>query len=539
VNGIGQQSRLINDDTGQLDLTTLTGCDRIMVAYQANGANAGVLRYSLDGAATQTVAVSASQGPTLLDLGALTAGVHTLAVDRVPTTGGQFLVHGFMVEYGCRNPGGFRVWDGAHSGMGHVEFGTDTTWVQAVGTGKIVDPDLCLLWASVNDIANGASATRTALDAELAALVSAAPSASKMLATGWGTSGASTDTMAVINAEFRDKASDDGLAQADIHAWTKHFLFTDNNFTFDNIHPVSTGVDFMMKAFLYALGLDASPRTMRYKCFVGGLYPFYYPDGATYFEADLQGSGGGGGSGRRGLTTAIRCGGGGGGGGGRSLLRLRLGAIPNDGTWFIAVGGVAAGGAAQTTNTTDGIDGTVGNNTWIGLGNSVFGNYLIANGGAQGLKGTASTGTGGAGGTGNTGNGAAGAAASTTGLVGNASPAGPYAGGGGSGGGMTAANVPSNGGTSTAPTWCGAFVLAGGGTTPSPLAGGPGSLLAGDQISIGGGGGASIVGAAGGAGGDGGPGSGGGGGAASANANNSGKGGDGGTGFITGTMYFT
>lgn len=103
------------------------------------------------------------------------------------------------------------------------------------------------------------------------------------------------------------------------------------------------------------------------------------PSGATFVMVEAWGGGGGGGSGRRGAAASARHGGDGGGGGAYVQRLFRASDLGATETVTIAAGG--AGGAAQTVNSTNGINGTAG-------GNTTFGSWLTAYGGAGGYQGT-------------------------------------------------------------------------------------------------------------------------------------------------------
>ena len=249
------------------------------------------------------------------------------------------------------------------------------------------------------------------------------------------------------------------------------------------------------------------------------------PAGAVTVTATLIPGGGGGASGRRGAAGTVRCGGGGGPAGEAVFRQFRASDLGSTESVTVGIGGV--GGAAVTTNDTDGSAGGRSSTT------SLFGTKCSAPpGSSSSAGGTNAAGGGGLGALG--GSAGTGASASTTGGAGvgtNASPIG--AGGGASGGGITSANVAgagaaangsylgntSGGGTggvvdSTAPTGGTAVTVWG---TPGPGAGsGAASITTAaqagaDAVNYGGGGG---------------------GGGASLNGNNSGKGGAGGPGAV-------
>lgn len=123
------------------------------------------------------------------------------------------------------------------------------------------------------------------------------------------------------------------------------------------------------------------------------------PNG-NYTLVELWGAGAGAGSGERNALASYRNGGGGGGGGAyrRWLFKTSdLGA-----TETVTIGAGGTGGAAITTDTTAGNDGTNG-------GNTSFGSHLIAYGGGYG-----------------TGGGVGGAGGGTMGAASSATPGQPY-----------------------------------------------------------------------------------------------------------------
>jgi hypothetical protein len=97
----------------------------------------------------------------------------------------------------------------------------------------------------------------------------------------------------------------------------------------------------------------------------------------------VQAAGGGGGSGRRG-TAGNAAGGGGAASGGYSEAWFRTADLPA--TVAITVGAAGIGGAAVTTDNTNGNDGTSG-------GDASFGTYLLAIGGEKGIGGNTVSGT--------------------------------------------------------------------------------------------------------------------------------------------------
>jgi len=252
------------------------------------------------------------------------------------------------------------------------------------------------------------------------------------------------------------------------------------------------------------------------------------PTGAKLVHVSIVSGGGGGASGRRGADGTNRYGGGGAGGASRRDAFLRADALTS--TVDVTVGAAGVGGAAVTTDDTNGNDGTNG-------GVSTFGAYLRSTGGTKGIGGTAALGTNGAGGLGveeGANGGAGGSGAGASGLTARG------AGGGGGGGGIGTGNLANAGGVGGYSLGAGYWNNATGGVIDSTPPGVGYSQpddtgLAGN----GGGGGASSITTAAQAGANGGKyGGGGGGGGASKNGSASGKGGDGAPGLVVVTTYF-
>jgi len=255
--------------------------------------------------------------------------------------------------------------------------------------------------------------------------------------------------------------------------------------------------------------------------------------GAVMVFVNIIAGGGAGGSGRRGLTNTVSAGGGGGAGGGYSTASYPAHLLPA--TMAVVCPAARTGGAAQTTNSSNGLAGQAAA-TWS------FGNVLRATSGNPGAGGTSSSGTGGAVGVG-TFNSNAGADASTTGLLGTAGAGTQNGGsGGGAGGGLTSGNVTSAGGAGGSSPY--SQVQSAGGTNGPAGTGQPGGVPTANYVDgfgagPGGGGGGSNTNAVAGTGGAGAfPGGGGGGGGGSRDdvgvtGGNSGAGGNGGGGIIT------
>lgn len=153
------------------------------------------------------------------------------------------------------------------------------------------------------------------------------------------------------------------------------------------------------------------------------------PSGTSFVLVEVWGAGGGGGSGRRGAASTHRSGGGGGGGGAYNYKVFKASEVGSTVTVTIGAGGT--GGAAVTTNDTDGNAGADG-------GNTTFGSLLTGYGGNGGNAGSSGTGLGGGGGgtisRGTTTSGGAPALTGSSGVTGNAFGGGSAATGSGVGG---------------------------------------------------------------------------------------------------------
>lgn len=270
------------------------------------------------------------------------------------------------------------------------------------------------------------------------------------------------------------------------------------------------------------------------------------PTGAKLVEVILVGASAGGGSGRVGAAGTVSTGGG--GGGSPAIVHFKFDANDLDATETITVGAAGVGGAAISTNDTDGIDGTSGGETAIGVGINTKLRTYTANPGLGGKNGA--SGSGGASSIGatafNTGQGSGGSS-SSTGAIGSSgtNPSGFNTVGGASGGGISSANIPSNGAVGS--RWTSISVLpqtSGGaaGTTGGSFDAGNGVLNAmriyGIQLGTGGGGGAGATNRNGGNGGNGVGFSGGGGGGATRNGYTSGRGGNGCDGYAVIITHF-
>ena len=166
------------------------------------------------------------------------------------------------------------------------------------------------------------------------------------------------------------------------------------------------------------------------------------PAWAKSVTVQLMGAGAGGGSGRRGAAGAIRTGGAGGAAGGVTFGTFPVSYL--DSTYAIVIGAKGTGGAAQTSDSSNGNAGTDG-----GVTTFVSGGFkLTASGGVRGAGGTGSVqGYGAQGGTsrhGITGN-QGGLNAQLTPVTPTPSGSESSAGGGGGGGGVNAADNVGNG----------------------------------------------------------------------------------------------
>lgn len=274
-----------------------------------------------------------------------------------------------------------------------------------------------------------------------------------------------------------------------------------------------------------------------------GSYTWSIPAAARYVDIYAVGPGGGGGSGRRGAAGSARFGGGGGASGSVCMVTRAADDFPQR-SLSITIGAGGVGGAARTTNDTDGNAGGFGNDTLIQSGSML----LYAQRGNGGGAGTASAGTGGSAGGASMFPGVNGSSSSITGTPTGANGTNWTAGGGGAGGGISAGNVSYDGaiGRANGPTMYGTLTNTLGGTAP----GGAGQSVSavwtagvngflGVVGGSGGGGAAGNASTAGGAGGNGASyGGAGGGGGASFNGFNSGAGGTGGDGYVRITVWF-
>lgn len=256
------------------------------------------------------------------------------------------------------------------------------------------------------------------------------------------------------------------------------------------------------------------------------------PTGSSVIECITIGGGGGGGSGRRGAAGSARFGGGGAAGGAYSVNIFSVAEVGGTGTSLtITVGAAGTGGAAQTSNDTDGVNGVVGGDSRVAAGATTLCNAV---GGSVGSGGTASAGGGGSAiSTGGSFIGATGASSSTSATPSTGSGAGQSGGGGGAGGGIDTSDVARPGSNGGSGGRSGTSAGNGGGGGNTGVGGGTPTATGLGRAGAGGGGGGGSTSAAGGAGGVGGTyGGAGGGGGAGVNGNNSGAGGNGGPGYV-------
>lgn len=260
------------------------------------------------------------------------------------------------------------------------------------------------------------------------------------------------------------------------------------------------------------------------------------PAGAKQVFVYAFGPGGGGGSGRKGAAGSVRYGGGGGGGGGFTRGVFLASQLDDNVSVTCPSGGL--GGAAQTTDSTD------GNNGGSPAGSTAFGSWCRAYAGGGGFRGSTSTGPAASAGAGEYDAPNAGTA-HISGGAGNPGAASPYwaPGSGGAGGGITSGNVQSAGGNGSSVGSKVRLALNGGlGGAAGGGNGGNGNSGQTNEIvgGAGGGGGGSSTTGNGGNGGDGAfpGGGGGGGGAATDGMGNSGAGGNGAGGLLVVVTHF-
>lgn len=252
------------------------------------------------------------------------------------------------------------------------------------------------------------------------------------------------------------------------------------------------------------------------------------PSGITgVWIESLISPGGGGGSGRRGAAGSVRCGGGG-GGSGTTITDYWVPAALLGSTFTVTLPAGGAGGAAVTTDNTDGNPGGAPATVSFASGSLLISTFP----GGAAAGGTNALGTGGAPSPGVLA-GVMGGSASTTGDVGtqglysfNGTPVA-----GGSGGGITSADAPGNGGAGGYQLLLYQFTIGAAGIVGGAVPSAGAAAVAGIGGLGAGGGAASITGAAQTGATALGYGAGGGGGGASLNGHNSGAGGAGGPAY--------
>jgi hypothetical protein len=275
-----------------------------------------------------------------------------------------------------------------------------------------------------------------------------------------------------------------------------------------------------------------------------GRYDWTIPAGARAISIDAVAGGAGGGSGRRGAAGALRTGGSGGSGGSRSITTLFVSELLTN-TLSVQVGRGTAGGAAVTSDDTNGNAGEsnlTASSTWVRYNQNAYpitSVLLNAGGGGPGGGGTSAAVGGGVGWSGTFQGGAGGLAGTTGGASAPEVAAAPS--GGGSGGPVYANNSSANGGSGGRVSLYSPTAFGGAAGTSGPV-GGAGDNAPASTILVcgqGGGGGAAGSSGAGGNGGNGAfPGGGGGGGGASPNGFASGAGGNGADGVVRITVWY-
>ena len=101
-----------------------------------------------------------------------------------------------------------------------------------------------------------------------------------------------------------------------------------------------------------SVGASSGGSTEILREYIWGPQTWTKPAGLKHLLVVCVGSGGGGGSGRRGAASTNRCGGGGGAGGSIVRRLIKAADLPASVTITVGMGGV--GGAARTTDNTNG-----------------------------------------------------------------------------------------------------------------------------------------------------------------------------------------
>ena len=313
------------------------------------------------------------------------------------------------------------------------------------------------------------------------------------------------------------------------------FLRGDQTWTAAPVTSVdgNTGAVTITKSEVYDFLVGSKPASASGS---GGSYTWSIPATAKYITVFCHGPGAGGGSGRRGAAGSARCGGGGGGAGGWSELTYSVAELPSS-TLSVSVIAGGAGGAAVTTNDTDGNAGShAAGPTKVDSGSRTICAGWGASRGSGG--GSAASAAGGDNWWTSLWSPTGGASSGRSAAAGdNSATVSATASRGGGGGGVDAGNTHYAGGAGGgSPVALGAAAGPAGGTA----GGGAGSAgTAWARVGGGGAGGGGNNAGAGGAGGNGAfPGGGGGGGGASTNGSPSGAGGNGGDGFVRITVWY-
>lgn len=548
---------------------TFTG-DRVRVWFDKTdffGLNARVWLDGVDlgvvliGQGSSSVAMQSWTSPVL------PRGRHTIRVQESGDGGGAFWLEAVQFLDGDAARG-VHVFDASHSGASASYFSdSGNPWPDALVP---LAPKLVVIMLGFNDASvTTAAQFLTNLRAVVARIRAKLTDGTYTLAivTPWALKPEPSGGWAAFVATMETVANEhpNGVSVRIHERWPNMVANQGNPGMFgnDTVHPDESGQRLLGLYVADALGLpgrvDIAPAQPRKQeiTFIEGPGPNWFttkgeykiPPGAVAIDVDIQGPGSGGGSGRRGAASTVRCGGGGGAGGGRSSVTIPVSELPaGTASFFYSIPPSGAGGAAVTTNDTDGNNGqSVASPTFVSLvQDSTTAANLVASvwygTGSGGKGGTATSGSAGSSTVGGTANGVSGGAASATGGNGVTGGIGiGTAGGGGAGGGITTANAASTGGSggySSLAYPSSAGGTGGNSTTRTGGSGGSASALYATSNG-GGGGGASIASGAGAAGGSGGNyGGGGGGGSASVNAYPSGAGGDGGKGFIRFTARF-
>lgn len=196
--GLGLRSAVI--PAGESVTFTFTGT-RAKV-YGTKGSTVGKYGIRLDGAAEVVVdgaAASTSSGQMLWDSGPLTAGAHTVLVQRSPTTTaspGNVLLEG-LATYNGDEAAGVRVVDASRSGATLSTFTGSTLWHSALGA--VEGKGLLVMPWGANDVTGGT--TPSAFKAGLETLIANSRTA------GW------TGSILLVKMPKRGSATDSAWSQ--------------------------------------------------------------------------------------------------------------------------------------------------------------------------------------------------------------------------------------------------------------------------------------------------------------------------------------